>query len=80
MNLSAWPRIQSGMSKPARRTRRKEEVVATRLWDVLEAIHEVTPDEAEARAVFEAILREGRVHVDRSGTWLALAREISLAA
>lgn len=80
MNLSGWSRIQKDMSKPARRMRRKEQFVATRLWDVLEAIHEVTPDEAEARAVFEAILREGRVHVDRSGNWLAIAREISLAA
>ncbi len=68
------------MSKPRRRVIPKEKPIPTRLWDVLEAIHEVTPDEGEARAVFEAILREGRVHVDRSGAWLALAREISLAA
>ncbi len=80
MKLSAAAAIQRGMSKPASRPRPKVEPVATRLWDVLEAIHEVTPDEAEARAVLEAILREGRVHVERSGAWLALAREISLAA
>jgi hypothetical protein len=63
------------------RSRRDEgELLSVRLWDLLDAIHEIAGDEAEARATFAAILREGRAHVETSGPWLAFAREVSVAA
>jgi hypothetical protein len=54
--------------------------LAVRLWDLLDAIHEIADDEEEARATFAAILREGRAHVETSGPWLAFVREVSVAA
>jgi hypothetical protein len=54
--------------------------LAIRLWDLLDAIHEIADDEEEARATLAAILREGRVHIEPSGPWLAFVREVSVAA
>lgn len=70
---------RSGAAKPAGRPLDGGRL-AVRLWDLLDAIHEIAEDEEEARATFAAILREGRVHVETSGPWLAFVREVSVAA
>jgi hypothetical protein len=64
----------------SRRPPAETERLAIRLWDLLDAIHEIAGDEDEARATLAAILREGRIHVAPTGPWLAFVREVSVAA
>lgn len=65
---------------PAARRPSDSERLSVHLWDLLEAIHEIAGDEEEASATLAAILREGRIHIEPSGPWLAFVREVSLAA